>query len=643
MGSDIRLGQLIAPFGPGSIYTDKYGVPTVICGLDYWYKKINGQGELQEMGDAVSNSIVFEPRLADLLSVSHFRQPPQNLYDSNNPDLSALKVQGHRFPRWYVNNATGELKRFNLETTRIERPQKGAWRPVRFIAVCQSGHMADFPWQTWSGCTCNNEAGLVLNDSGGPDLGSITIRCQQCNKSKSLAGATVLNRDEQTKEISSTGLSSVGINCRGERPWLGNQATEGGCNNPLAAVLINQSNVYFARIISSIFLPDVSADSEMAEIQDVLLDGDQTYLVSVKLAHSMHDWDAFFFHIKRKIKNYYSNDDMPGDEIIRQAYERLGKGGFCGALASVPSLPDSKNLAFRREEFNILRSKIMDGTSSELRIVPAVVPPKLQAFFAKVNLVERLRETRVVYGFDRLERSRDPLDGMPETALGRLFLTPPNRDMTWLPAVKNYGEGIYLELPEEALAGWLQNNSDWLQTRYDASFVNRMSNEPLLFPPSANIDWQWAARYQLVHTLAHILINQLVFECGYSSASLKERLFVSSDDRAPMSGILIYTASGDSEGSLGGLVRMGRTELFESMVRRAVSRASWCSADPVCSENLGGAGSRLVNMAACHACTLLPETACETINNGLDRAAVVGVPENQGIGYLSGLLDSYIV
>jgi hypothetical protein len=122
----------------------------------------------------------------------------------------------------------------------------------------------------------------------------------------------------------------------------------------------------------------------------------------------------------------------------------------------------------------------------------------------------------------------------------------------------------------------------------------------------------WASRYLLVHSLAHVLINQFVFECGYSTASLRERLYVSADANAPMAGILIYTAAGDSEGTLGGLVRLGRQERLGPVVRRALSRASWCSADPVCSENLGGQGSRLANLAACHACVLLPETSCET-------------------------------
>ena len=158
-------------------------------------------------------------------------------------------------------------------------------------------------------------------------------------------------------------------------------------------------------------------------------------------------------------------------------------------------------------------------------------------------------------------------------------------------------------------------------------------------PPLGVADRAWASRYLLVHSLAHVLINQFVFECGYSTASLRERLYISADANAPMAGILIYTAAGDSEGTLGGLVRLGRQERLGPVVRRALSRASWCSADPVCSENLGGQGSRLANLAACHACVLLPETSCETVNQGLDRAMIVGTADNREPGWMAELLE----
>ena len=632
MGSEIRLGQLIAPFGVGSIYTDKNGIPTVICGLDHWYKNYGEDGQYLERPIAVGANTIAEPRLSSLLKVSHFRNPPAYAADEKNPGLSRLKIPGHRFPRWYINNNSGQLRCFNLHTQRITAD--GRWKPVRFMAVCTAGHLSEFPWKAWAGCICNDSGSLFLNDSGGADLGSLTVRCESCQHKRSLAGATVIERQGPGHEVSETGLNKLGIACRGERPWLGPEGTEGHCDYPLAAVLINQSNVYFAKTISSIFLPDLGG-GKAADIQHALAQ-DESKLVLAKVARQMNADQQCLTILKEVISPYVS--EMPCENDILKAFDNYGKGQASVTPDRLPANADSELLAFRRAEFNILRRDVPEGSNAELRILGVDLPEGLAEYIARIKLVERLRETRAFYGFERLERGEDPLDDMPNRAMRQLFLERPEQHNTWLPAVKNYGEGIYIEIREDSINSWLDANEQWLERRYNNQFITRMASEPLLMPPLAHMNWRWAARYQLIHSLAHILINQLVFECGYSSAALKERLFVSSDENAPMAGILIYTASGDSEGSLGGVVRLGRPSLFEPLVKKALSRASWCSADPVCSENLGGAGARLINKAACHACILLPETSCETINNGLDRAAVVGVPDQLDVGFMSKLV-----
>ena len=109
-----------------------------------------------------------------------------------------------------------------------------------------------------------------------------------------------------------------------------------------------------------------------------------------------------------------------------------------------------------------------------------------------------------------------------------------------------------------------------------------------------------------------------------------------------MAAILIYTGSGDSEGSLGGLAQCGMPSRLGTVFRSALFRASWCSADPVCSENVGPKGPRRANLAACHACILLPETSCELTNDGLDRAMLVGTPEKREAGFFSSLLEGVV-
>ena len=141
----------------------------------------------------------------------------------------------------------------------------------------------------------------------------------------------------------------------------------------------------------------------------------------------------------------------------------------------------------------------------------------------------------------------------------------------------------------------------------------------------------------MIHTFAHLMINQLCFECGYTSASLRERLFVSEDKETLMTGLLIYTASGDTEGSMGGLVNSGRPGYLDNIIYRSLNNARWCSADPVCMDIGGksGQGPDSLNLAACHNCTLIPETSCEEFNLFLDRGLIIGTIENPELGFFS--------
>jgi hypothetical protein len=152
---------------------------------------------------------------------------------------------------------------------------------------------------------------------------------------------------------------------------------------------------------------------------------------------------------------------------------------------------------------------------------------------------------------------------------------------------------------------------------------------------------EMTSRFIMLHTFAHVIMNRLTFECGYSSAALRERIYVSGDPEAEMAGVLIYTADGDSEGTMGGLVRMGKPGNIEPVIRRALDQARWCSSDPVCMEmgRTTGQGPDSCNLAACHSCALVPETACEEFNRYLDRGLLIGDFEDQSTGYFSSGID----
>jgi hypothetical protein len=135
-----------------------------------------------------------------------------------------------------------------------------------------------------------------------------------------------------------------------------------------------------------------------------------------------------------------------------------------------------------------------------------------------------------------------------------------------------------------------------------------------------------------MHTIAHLLIRRLAFASGYSSASLQERIYAHSDRPDRTAGILIYTAAGDAQGTLGGLVRLGRPDKILPLLLAALNDADVCSNDPVCIES-DRQGSSQLNLSACHGCALVSETSCETANRLLDRQLVLG-GEN-----VPGLLD----
>jgi len=434
-------------------------------------------------------------------------------------------------------------------------------------------------------------------------------------------------------------FQKAGITCPGDRPWLGEGANEQGCTQPLIGALINQTNLYFPRTISAIALPDLQPQSPVIASLRNAIEGEPTLGVARTLWNMGKRVETVAMVKAGLDGRGIQSEPAQVEEVLEGLFDPSASALPPGAQP--PADPESELLAFRRAEFNIIRNQINDPANvPNLRVIQTNVAPALSQWFARVNLVERLRETRVFYGFDRLEQSDSPLLGMPDTAVQQLFRYPPAQPQDrWLPAVEVFGEGIYVELHEQRLLEWQNGYADWIAERIDDGFLTRLASVSQTLPPLSAPNRGWASRYLVVHSLAHILIDQLVFECGYSTASLRERLYISADPTAPMAAFLIYTSAGDSEGTLGGLVRLGRPERLGPVVQRALCRASWCSADPVCSEQLGGQGSRLANIAACHACILLPETSCETINQGLDRAMVVGTPENREPGFLASMLE----
>jgi hypothetical protein len=311
-------------------------------------------------------------------------------------------------------------------------------------------------------------------------------------------------------------------------------------------------------------------------------------------------------------------------EELRAAAQQKLDGVAEPSLLSAQSEED-----FRHSEYDALKNE-RGGAQTDLLVERAVLKEyqtSIASFFSHLALVHKLRETRVLAGFTRIL----PPDGnLKSERLRELKL---DKRIDWLPAIVVRGEGIFFEFNPDFLNAWVK------ETKFVNDRVNSLNahyNERRI--KQGQEERPIRAKFVLMHTFAHVLINQLAFECGYGSASLRERIYCDfSNSSQPMSGVLIYTASGDSEGSMGGLVRQGHHGTFENIIMRALQHAAWCSSDPVCIES-NGQGADNTNLAACHGCCLVPETSCEEGNRLLDRALLVGTPTHPEVGFFRTLV-----
>jgi hypothetical protein len=264
------------------------------------------------------------------------------------------------------------------------------------------------------------------------------------------------------------------------------------------------------------------------------------------------------------------------------------------------------------------------GGQFEIRVVP--VPEVLAPWVSRVVRAVRLREVRVLTGFTRILPPGDD----PQQVIASLSAAP----MSWLPAIEVFGEGIFLDLNISRLGEWerrpeVRARGEQIARLWTAEYRARYQADP---------QWVPSPRFVLVHTFAHALMRQLTLDCGYSTSSLRERLYVA-DGSPGMAGFLVYTATTDADGTLGGLQRQGLPERIQRTLPAALAAMEWCSSDPLCIEGIMSA-PEMASGAACHACVLAPETACEHFNRVLDRALLVGTPNEPDTGFFRGLLNS---
>lgn len=592
----LRRTQLITTFGSGAI-ADLPDYSVIIAATDNW-KEYSPE--------------LHDPNLEKLLGVSGFKEPYASANTDGEPkaDIPAL-----RFPIWHFCPNCGRLMPywgFGDEKGRTCKRCHKNIVPSRFIAACVNGHLEDFPYKWWvhngdlSDCpakNANDKLKVTFSDETG-GLESIIITCTACGKSRSMAGS-----------LSDGALK--GYHCWGKRPWIGIKSDYNDpvpCEAEMRGLQRGASNVYFAQTASALTIPPWSSqlnqeiEANWSKITDIYEKNNS----GEKLAGTIN---GLFYNLIYQGK--YTEKE------IKKAIDKWWDKKNTATEYTRQDLYEDEYQMFCVGDYE-------QDDDYQFRIESTEVADSIRKYIDDVILVKRLREVLALRGFRRIfPDSPDTEDPKFKGYHMDEDCVPLSQEkLDWLPAIEMLGEGIFIRLNENRLHEWEQKNENYYE---------RMAKN--LSKSNVHCD-NFSPRYVLLHTLSHLLIRQLTIECGYSGAAIKERIYSSYDDSINMSGILMYTSTSDSDGSLGGLVRNGKTDAFERILMNALQDASWCSSDPVCIESKAQ-GYDSLNYAACHACALLPETSCEMRNCLLDRGAVVGSITDRERGYFGELLLNY--
>ena len=585
----VRPTQLIYTYGIGST-VDLPQFSAMVMGLDDW--------PAARMEEIREDRLLRVVRSVLGSQVRQLKAAPLQDEGTLSPFFRTAFVDGvpvAAFPRWLVCTQCrllapirSGLYSFRYDSNRPERScfshkncprlAKATAIPARFLVACDNGHIDDFPWSEYlhgGGIECPGP--LELRDVGASgEAADVMLSCRNCQKRKPLAPA-----------FSEEGKASL-PKCRGWHPHLRVAPLE-ECQSLAVPITLGATNVWFARTLSALSIPSSSDPLEQLVEQDLLsLFEDVESERDTKLA--------------RKGQPKY---DVYTDAQIWTAIQRLREQRTTDTLTP-------KEL--KDPEWKLFSTPDPAKNSPDQRISLGTPPEKYSGLIESVVLIERLREVQALAGFTRLEAGDDE----SPAKLVALRRGPAE----WVPAAEVRGEGLFLRLSERKVADWVER-SRALELQFFTAHRRWRAQRGL--EPSLGFP---GIRYILLHSLAHALIRQFSVECGYATASLRERIYSSTvEDEQPMAGILIYTAAPDSEGTLGGLVSLGETANLQMHLDQALEGLEICSSDPLCAETQPEQAFMSLHGSACHNCLFLPETSCERGNRYLDRTTLVPTME----------------
>lgn len=593
----VRPSHLVTTAGVGSV-VDLPTMSVIVRSLDAW------SPERQEVID--EPRLLSEVRHALGPQVRALRKAPWDPSEADDP-YTRVGVPVTPFPGWVrcprcYRLGPLEPGQFDLVHRYGRRPDLAKWVhtqcqkqattrdvnkracvPARFLVTCTRGHLDDFPYVEFVHAQATQPCGgakLTMIDSASTLGPQVTIKCAECGASRSIQEAAGHN-----------GWEKLPV-CRGRHP---HQQRFEPCGDKLHLMVLGASNLWFSVTASALHLPQAeSVEDQVRAHWDTLED-----VPSPKLLQKMVDGMGELRDLRT----------APTEELWAVIERTRSAGGPQQPEASRDLLDD---------EWRLLAKPTTERQDADFRAVPTTTPHGHERLLEQVVQVTRLREVQALLAFTRI------------SAPDRRELAPPNRvslsrgTTHWVPAVEKRGEGIFLQLREDAVARWAADVAghprlEALRGAHQRWCHNRAQTYQPGFP---------VARFVLLHTFSHLLMRQVALECGYSSSSIRERLYAGSTAK-PAAGVLLSTAASDSEGTLGGLVALGSPRYLKRLLDQAFEDAGRCSSDPLCAEHVPEDPSDTLHAAACHACLFASETSCETNNRWLDRACLVDLTSDR--------------
>lgn len=596
---EIRQSQLVTTFGPGSM-VDLPDYSVLVAGLDAWTPG----------GEPIS-----EPRLSRKLAAflgvpsMDLRTPPPADDDPTAPPRGIVAFQ---FPEWFIVQGTGAQEE-GRSRTRLLVHRKSLTRgkfvdrekvkrnvvPVRFVRACRAGHIGDIDWYAFthngkSDCAMQGRQLFIDERGTSGDLTEIWVRCECGKAERSMAQAAV---------IANHALGS----CDGARPWLG-PFTRETCGEPSRLLIRSASNAYFPQLMSVISLPD----RDQAIKQTV--DRTWNYLEAVE------ELDQIRYE-RKKAAVREALDGFTDEEVFAEIQSRKFSSVKSEKSVKVAEL---ETLIAVKDEIG---EDHPDGVFYARNLPRKVWDESWMAPIERVVLVHRLREVVAQVGFTRFESAAPDTEGELDIGVKRASLA---REVSWLPAFENKGEGVFLQFSKEAIKSWMNRpNVSSRALALGSGFEAWRKEHTGTTRQAPNL------AYLMMHSFSHLLLTSVALKCGYPASSIRERIYAIPEIGF---GVLLYTGTSDAEGTLGGLVQLGRQ--IHEVVKSALDLGMLCSNDPVCAQHdpPNPHERRFLHGAACHGCLLISETSCEQQNDYLDRSLVVPTVQNLGAELFSEII-----